>query len=73
MERITYVNECLKDGRIMRWPDSIMPLQVYIAPFRWYKEKGNESAEYKYRGMIINALNLTWDDARIIFFTDAVT
>ncbi len=62
MERITYLNECLKNGRIMRWPDNMMPLCVYIAPFRWYKEKGNENAEYKYRGMVINALNL-WSNA----------
>lgn len=59
MEYITYVNNCLKDDKIIRWPDSAMPLTVYIAPFRWYKAQ-NDS--YAYQQMILDALDL-WEKA----------
>ncbi|MCQ2957683.1 MAG: matrixin family metalloprotease [Candidatus Gastranaerophilales bacterium] len=39
-----------------------MPLPVYIAPFKWYKEKNSESAQYKYKGMVLDALNM-WAQA----------
>lgn len=59
MQKITYLNECLKDGKIIRWPKGCMPLKFYIAPFRWYKAQ-NES--YHYRQMVIDALNI-WTKA----------
>lgn len=40
----------------------MMPLPVYVAPFRWYQAQGSDAAQYKYKGMIIDALNL-WSRA----------
>lgn len=36
-----------------------MPLTVYIAPYKWYKSTG-EAESYKYKQMVINALNF-WE------------
>lgn len=49
MSLISYLSHCLKNEKLIRWPDKCMPLKVYIAPFRWYKEKGQE---YSYYAMI---------------------
>ncbi len=57
MER-TYLDACLKDGLTARWPDSGMPIRVYIAPFRWY-EKSKQQESYAYNQMVIDAFN-TW-------------
>ena len=57
MKKYTYVAESLKNGRIMRW--TFMPLKVYIAPMKFYSKQGQE---YKYREMVIRALN-EWQQA----------
>ncbi|MDD3014678.1 MAG: matrixin family metalloprotease [Candidatus Gastranaerophilales bacterium] len=59
METLSYLEECLKNNKIIRWSDGCMPLTFYIAPFRWYKAK-NDS--YSYIGMVHEALN-TWQKA----------
>jgi len=55
MEALSYIEECLKNNKIIRWPDGCMPLTFYIAPCRWYKAK-NDS--YSYIGMVHEALNI---------------
>ncbi|MCR4881406.1 MAG: matrixin family metalloprotease [bacterium] len=62
MEKKTYLNECLQKNVLMRWTEKLMPLPVYVAPFRWYQAKDNGAAQYKYSGMIIEALNM-WSQA----------
>lgn len=62
MQKKTYLNECLQKNVLMRWPDKMMPLTIYVAPFRWYQAKDSQSAQYKYNGMIIEALNM-WAQA----------
>jgi len=59
MEILSYLDECLKQGRIIRWSEGCMPLTFYIAPFRWYKSH-NES--YSYYQLIHEALDL-WQKA----------
>lgn len=62
MQTHTYLQCCLsKNGYLQKWPQSLMPLCVYIAPFRWYKSM-SEADSYKYRGMVISAFN-TWQSA----------
>lgn len=55
-QRQTYLQESLRNGRIIRWSDNFMPLKFYIAPFRFYSKIGEE---YKYREMVMRALD-TW-------------
>lgn len=55
----TYLQESLRNGRIIRWVDSCMPLKVYVAPFRFYSKIDEE---YKYREMVQRALD-TWQKA----------
>ena len=57
MSKHTYLQECLSlnKNRISRWQTSMMPLRVYVAPFRWYKSK-SEYENYKYKQMVIDAL-----------------
>ena len=62
MEKKTYLNECLQRNVLIRWVEKLMPLPVYIAPFKWYKAKDSDSAQYKYSGMVIEALNM-WSQA----------
>jgi len=59
MSKQTYLQECLSlnKHRISRWQASMMPLRVYIAPFRWYKSK-TEYESYKYKQMVMDALQL---------------
>ena len=52
MQKYTYVAESLKNGKIMRW--TFMPLKVFIAPMKFYSKQGEE---YKYRQMVIRALD----------------
>lgn len=59
MKKITYLQENLKDSKIIRWPENCFPLKFYIAPFRWYKAK-NEG--YKYNQMVFDALKI-WENA----------
>ncbi|EKE03179.1 MAG: hypothetical protein ACD_20C00234G0001 [uncultured bacterium] len=55
MQPISYLNNCLKKDKLIRWPDNCMPLTVYIAPFRWYKSKDEG---YYYKQMVVDALNI---------------
>lgn len=59
MKKLTYLQENLKDGRLIRWPDHCFPLKFYIAPFKWYAAQ-NEA--YKYHQMVMDALR-TWEQA----------
>jgi hypothetical protein len=59
MEYSTYIEKCIRNKKIIRWPDSAMPLRIYIAPFRWYKAQ-NEA--FAYRQMVIDAMKV-WEDA----------
>ncbi len=59
MELESYLSHCLRNEKIIRWPDACMPLTFYIAPFRWYKAQ-NES--YSYQQMVIDALDI-WQKA----------
>ncbi len=62
MQYKSYLQECIiRKGCLARWPVELMPLKVYIAPFRWYKSL-SEAQAYKYKGMVINAFN-TWQSA----------
>ena len=62
MQTKTYLQYCLsRNGYLSKWPNGLMPLCVYIAPFRWYKSMSEMDA-YKYKGMVINAFN-TWQNA----------
>ena len=62
MQTKTYLQQCIaKNGYLSGWPKELMPLCVYIAPFRWYKSM-SEADSYKYRSMVINAFN-TWQSA----------
>ncbi|MEI7475400.1 MAG: matrixin family metalloprotease [bacterium] len=60
MQYTTYVEQCLRNNKIIRWPDSAMPLTVYIAPFRWYNK--SQGDVYAYRQMVFDALKL-WEKA----------
>ena len=62
MEKKTYLNECLQRNVLMRWTEQLMPLTIYVAPFRWYQAQGSEAANYKYTGLVIDALNM-WAQA----------
>jgi hypothetical protein len=53
----TYLNGSVKNGNIMRW--SINPLNVYIAPMKFYSKPGEDA---KFRKMVIDALNV-WSSA----------
>lgn len=53
MER-TYLEACLKEGYTVRWPDSAMPIKVYVAPFYWY-EKSKQQESYAYNQMVYEA------------------
>ncbi|MFA6988747.1 MAG: matrixin family metalloprotease, partial [Candidatus Gastranaerophilaceae bacterium] len=59
MQKNTYIDECLRNNKIIRWPDGNKPITFYTAPFRWYKAKGED---YKYQQMVIDALNI-WTKA----------
>jgi hypothetical protein len=55
MER-TYLDACLKEGFTVRWPDSAMPIKVYVAPFRWY-EKTKQQESFSYNQMVYDAFD----------------
>lgn len=59
----TYLHECLKDGRTVRWPDSAMPIKVYMAPFRWY-EKSKQRESYTYNQMVLECLKF-WTEVTL--------
>jgi predicted Zn-dependent protease len=52
----TYLDQCLKDGILMRWPDKAFPIAVYIAPFRWY-EKSKQMQGNLYNKLVLEALD----------------
>lgn len=54
MEKLTYLQDNLKDDKVIRWPDNCFPLKFYIAPFCWYKASPSEG--YKYQGLVQRAL-----------------
>lgn len=54
MQKKTYLQQSLRNGKIIRWADSMMPLKFYVAPFKFYSKIGEE---YKYRDMVLRALN----------------
>ncbi len=56
----TYIHNCLKEGLVVRWPDSAMPIKVYIAPFRWY-EKSKQQESHVYHQMILEAFRF-WSE-----------
>ncbi len=58
-EKETYLQYNLKDGHLIRWPDHFFPLTFYIAPFRWYRGRGEE---HKYYGIVQKALRV-WEQA----------
>ena len=58
MNKLTYLNENLKDGALIRWAEQCFPLPVYVAPCKWYSMSGSD--RYFYTNMVINALN-TWE------------
>lgn len=67
MHRLTYLNEHLKSGCLIRWPQQCFPLPVYIAPCSWYSMK--EADRFAYVNMVIEALN-TWErvsDGKVSF------
>jgi hypothetical protein len=67
----TFLKDSLKENKILRWPDKLMPLKIYVAPFRWYqKSKQNESFIYEH--MVSEALNL-WTQATNGVFTFNIT
>lgn len=51
MQKKTYLQESVKNGRLIRW--TIMPLKVFIAPMNFYSKKGQDQ---KYRGLVKKAL-----------------
>lgn len=55
MEKLTYLQDNLKDNRVIRWPDNCLPLKFYIAPFRWYAKTGNDG--FRYQAMVKRALD----------------
>ena len=58
MQKKTYVQESLRNGKIMRWTCK-MPLKVYIAPMNFYSKQGQDA---RYRAMVKKALE-AWQSA----------
>lgn len=58
MNKKTYLQESLRNGKIMRWTCQ-MPLKVYIAPMQFYSKQGQDS---RYRAMVKKALD-AWQSA----------
>ena len=54
MNKKTYLQESLRNGKIMRWTCR-MPLKVYIAPMQFYSKQGQDS---RYRAMVKKALDV---------------
>lgn len=58
MNKKTYLQESLRNGKIMRWTCK-MPLKVFIAPMKFYSKQGQDS---RYRSMVRKALD-SWQAA----------
>ncbi len=68
MHRLTYLNENLKNGKLVRWPQQCIPVPVYIEPCSWYSM--SELDRYNYMNMVIEAFN-TWESVsqgKVSFF-----
>lgn len=52
MNKKTYLQESIKNGRLMRW--NMMPLKVYIAPMKFYSKQGQDA---KYKHFVRQALD----------------
>ncbi|MFM7468790.1 MAG: matrixin family metalloprotease [Vampirovibrionales bacterium] len=57
----TYLDACLHQGKLIRWPDHMMPLKVYVAPFQWY-ERAKQQHAWQYHQMVLNAFQ-SWSQA----------
>jgi hypothetical protein len=57
----TYLDACLREGHLLRWPEKAMPLPVYVAPFRWYEARKQQEAP-RYTHMVMEALD-AWSQA----------
>lgn len=57
----TYLQAALKDNSILRWPEKLMPLKVYVAPFRWY-QKSKQQDSCLYNMYVSEALKI-WSEA----------
>ncbi|MBS4759618.1 MAG: matrixin family metalloprotease [Clostridium sp.] len=53
MEKLTYLQDNLKEDRIIRWPDNCFPLRFYIAPFKFY---ALQNQGYTYYALVKRAL-----------------
>ena len=60
MHRLTYINENLKNGALIRWAEQCFPLPVYIAPCKWYSMSSAD--RYLYNDMVKKALS-AWENA----------
>lgn len=58
MNKKTYLQESLRNGKIMRWTCK-MPLKVFIAPMNFYSKQGQDA---RYRAMVRKALD-AWQAA----------
>ena len=54
MHRLTYLQDHLKDGKLIRWPDQVFPLPVFISPCSFYSM--SDVDRYNYKKMVIQAL-----------------
>ena len=54
MQKKTYLQQSLRNGKLIRWTDNSMPLKFYLAPCRFYSKIGEE---YKYKDMVMRALD----------------
>ena len=59
MQKKTYLQQSLRNGKLIRWTDNSMPLKFYLAPCRFYSKVGEE---YKYKDMVMRALD-AWKNA----------
>lgn len=57
----TYLEDGLKEEILVRWPDKLMPLNVYVAPFNWY-QKSKQKDSHLYMMLVMQALKL-WAEA----------
>ncbi len=57
MKLKTYLNESVKNGFLLKW--ARMPLNVYIAPMKFYSKQGED---FVYRKMVVKALE-EWENA----------
>ena len=59
MQIHTYVESSFNRGKLARWADNVMPLNVFIGKYNWYRSQGT-SDENKYTQMVIDGFNL-WE------------